>query len=264
MNAWTRRGLVFAVAMVIVRLLHGAMINAWQTQAIWITLSLLTLFLAGVVVWAVLDGRADARGNPDPDRRADLAMTWLLAGLAAGFLSGAVVWLISLFYKDLPTDGLFPELTTVAAFTALVVFLPGVIGVAVGRWRVDRSGSYAPSADGSEDRADTDVFTAVRDDTGAPAHETAEAEHQAHAAAAPTAVATLERDAPTEVIPTTEHDPPTEVIRTGDPAYTFPTDAPTESFTVPRNVPAAAEKADDDKTQVIKTHDHTEGKTEKD
>ena len=57
------RGLVFAAAMVVVRLFQGALINAWQTQAGLISIVLLLLFVIGVVVWGVLDGRADARAN---------------------------------------------------------------------------------------------------------------------------------------------------------------------------------------------------------
>ena len=90
MRNWILRGLVFAAAMVVVRLIQGALINAWQTQAGLISVVLLLLFVIGVVVWGVLDGRADAKAQPDPDRRQDLAMTWLLAGLLAGILSGAV------------------------------------------------------------------------------------------------------------------------------------------------------------------------------
>ena len=120
MSSWMLRGLVFAAAMVVVRLFQGALINAWQTQAGLISIVLLLLFITGVVVWGLLDGRADARANRDPDRRADLAMTWLLAGLLAGILSGAVSWLISLFYSGLYTGGLINEVTTFAAFTALV------------------------------------------------------------------------------------------------------------------------------------------------
>ena len=89
-------------------------------------------------VWGLIDGRADARANPDPDRRGDLAMTWLLAGLFAGIVSGAVAWFISLFYKSLYVEGLINELTTFAAFTALLVFLVALAGVALGRWLVDR------------------------------------------------------------------------------------------------------------------------------
>jgi MFS family permease len=198
--------------MVVVRLFQGALINAWQTQAGLISIVLLLLFIAGVVVWGVLDGRADARANRDPDRRADLAMTWLLAGLLAGILSGAVSWLISLFYSGLYTGGLINEVTTFAAFTALCVFLPGIIGVSVGRWRLDRQFEKEPEKHhglgATDERADTDVFSAVRADEAA----TAAAQPEAQTSA----VATAERDAPTETIPTADDDAKTEVIRTGE------------------------------------------------
>ena len=214
------RGLVFAAVMVVVRLIQGVIINAWQTQAGLASLVLLLLFVLGVGFWGFLDGRADAVANPDPDRRQDLAMTWLLAGLLAGVLSGAVSWLIALLYDGLYTGGLISELTTFAAFTALAVFLPGVIGVAIGRWRVDRN-PPAPGAGAAQgERADTDVFTAVRDD--APTGEVA-LDHDGARATAGTAVATAEREIPereaaTEVIPTIKRDAPTETIATSDEA----------------------------------------------
>jgi MFS family permease len=206
------RGLVFAAAMVVVRLFQGALINAWQTQAGLISVVLLLLFLIGVVVWGVLDGRADARANRDPDRRQDLAMTWLLAGLTAGILSGAVCWVISLFYNGLYTGGLINEVTTFAAFTALCVFLPGIIGVAVGRWRVDRQFEKEPEKHHglgvTEERADTDVFSAARADEATSGAAQPEAQTSA--------VATAEHEAPTETIRTKDDDARTEVIRTGD------------------------------------------------
>jgi hypothetical protein len=169
MTKWILRGLVFAAAMVVLRLVQGALINTWPTRAASISLVLLVLFVIGVVLWGLLDGRADARANPDPDRRADLAMTWLLAGLLAGVVSGAVAWLISLVDKGIYVGGLLNELTTFAAFTALLVFLPGMGGVAAGRWVVDRRLAKVPVqrhglATSDQDRVDTDVFAAVRPD----------------------------------------------------------------------------------------------------
>ncbi|MGB9227483.1 B-4DMT family transporter [Mycobacterium sp.] len=223
MTNWMLRGLVFAAAMVVIRLFQGALINAWQTQAGLISIVLLLIFVVGVFVWGLLDGRADARASRDPDRRQDLAMTWLLAGVVAGVLSGAVSWLIALFYKALYVGGLLNELTTFAAFTALMVFLPGIIGVAVGRWRIDRQFEKTPETHHGlgvkPERGDGDVFTAARGDES-PTGEIATARREAHTA--PTAVATTERDAPTEVIRTSERDAPTEVIRTSGH------DAPTE------------------------------------
>ncbi|OBA58880.1 hypothetical protein A5647_18970 [Mycobacterium sp. 1100029.7] len=208
------RGFAFAAAMVVVRLFQGAIINAWQTQAGLVSVVLLLIFLIGVVVWGVLDGRADAKANADPDRRADLAMTWLLAGLIAGFVSGAIAWVIALFYKGLYTGGVINELTTFAAFTALCVFLPGIIGVAVGRWRVDRNPPADRPAGPEDERADTDVFAAARADDS-PTGEIP-TQHGAAAAEAPTSsVATAERDAPTESIPTAQREDRTETIATG-------------------------------------------------
>lgn len=170
MKNWMLRGLVFAAGMVVLRLFQGALINAFQTSAGLISVVLLLLYLVAVVAWGVLDGRADARANPDPDRRNDLAMVWLVAGLVAGLISGAAAWLIGTVYKGLYVGGIFNELTTFAAFTALVVFLSAMAGVTVGRWRIDRKGDYAPQQRGGgdgEDRADTDVFAAVRSGDGA-------------------------------------------------------------------------------------------------
>src|ERR1700754_643543 len=167
MSKWLLRGLVFAALMVFIRLVQGAAINAWETKAGLISITLVVLFAIVVVVWGFIDGRSDARANPDPDRRDDLAMTWLLAGLFAGIVSGAVSWLISLFYKDLYVGGLLNELTTFAAFTALLTFVGAIAGVAVGHWVVDRHADKTPRqhhglAAGDDERADTDVFAAVR------------------------------------------------------------------------------------------------------
>jgi hypothetical protein len=236
MRNWMLRGLVFAAAMIVVRLVQGALINAWQTQAGLISIVLLLLFVICVIVWGLRDGRADARAMADPDRRQDLAMVWLLAGLVAGILSGAVSWLIALFYTGLYTGGLLNEVTTFAAFTALLVFVPGIIGVAVGRWRVDRNPPPdRPGAPDQGERADTDVFSAVRaDDTP-----TGELPTQAGARAQErnASVATVERDAPTESIPTVQSERTTESIPTTDDAKTevIRTDATEPRHAKPRD-----------------------------
>ena len=178
MSNWLLRGLVFAALMVIVRLLQGAMINAWETKAGLISIVLMVLYAVAVFVWGLADGRADARANPDPDRRGDLAMTWLLAGLFAGIVSGAVAWFIHLFYSSLYVEGLINELTTFAAFTALLVFLLSIAGVTIGRYLVDRNAPEVTrhGSAHADERADTDVFAAVRQpgDEDTAEYETAE------------------------------------------------------------------------------------------
>jgi MFS family permease len=166
MSKWLLRGLVFAALMVFIRLVQGTAINTWETKAALISITLVVIYAILTFIWGYIDGRSDARANPDPDRRGDLAMTWLVAGLFAGIVSGAVSWLISLFYKNLYVGGLINELTTFAAFTALLTFLFAIAGVAVGHWLVDRKTPDEPRkrhGDAAEDeRADTDVFAAVR------------------------------------------------------------------------------------------------------
>ncbi|WP_205877697.1 B-4DMT family transporter [Mycobacterium camsae] len=242
MNKWMLRGLVFAAGMIVLRLFQGALINAWQTQSALISVVLLTIFVLCAAVWGYFDGRADAKANPDPDRRQDLAMVWLLGGLVAGVVSGLVSWIIALFYKGIYTGGLINELTTFAAFTALIVFLFAIVGVAIGRWRIDRNAPPVekPDHDPHRDRsADTDVFSAVRADDS-PTGEIRTAGAQTEQRTSSVATVEREREAPTEVIRTGDHgdDAKTEVIRTGNPGH-------------------------EDKTEVIRTGDHSgEAKTE--
>lgn len=243
MTNWMLRGVVFGAAMVVVRLFQGTLISVWQTQAVLISIALLLLFIVGVIAWGLIDGREDAASNPDPDRREDLAMTWLLAGLVAGLLSGAVTWLISVFYKALYVGGLINELTTFAAFTALVVFVGAISGVSIGRWRVDRKGDYRPQSGtrgGDEDRADTDVFAAVRS-------EQATAEGAAWPEEQSTSVATAERDYEAPTAYSQEAEPTTESVR--------PAASEEETKKIPWP-PSAA------KTEALPSHEHSEPATE--
>ena len=152
--------------MVVVRLFQGALINAWQTQAGLISIVLLLLFAIGVVVWGVIDGRADAAGEPGPGPPPgsgdDLAAGRPgRPGCSAARCPGSSRCSTRALY----TGGLINELTTFAAFTALLVFLPAIIGVAIGRWLVDRQLAHTPqSTTVARTTGDTDVFAAVRAD----------------------------------------------------------------------------------------------------
>lgn len=196
------RGLVFAAGMIIVRLVQGTLINQYVTKAGLISMVLVVLFGIAPFVWGLVDGRADANVNEDPDRRRDLAMTWLIGGLVAGVLSGFVAWLISLFYRNLYAEGLINEITTFAAFTALLVFIPAVAAVAIGRWLVDRKRPPYVRRRITDEGAETDVFDAVRDDdakTG-PIPGLGEAGSAVATEEHTSSVATAERDTPTEEI----------------------------------------------------------------
>ena len=168
MRSWLLRGLIFAFGMIVLRLIQGAMINTWGTQAQLISVFLVVIYAIVVLIWGYVDGRHDANAQPDPDRRADLAMTWLLAGILAGILAGFITWVISTFYKGVYAGGFINEITVFASFTALLVFVVAMIGVAAGRFLVDRrynkEGAPPRHRDGGDAGPDTDVFAAVKDD----------------------------------------------------------------------------------------------------
>lgn len=255
MSNWIVRGLAFAAGMVVLRLFQGALINAFQSQAGLISIGLVFLYLIVVVVWGLIDGRADAREQPDPDRRKDLAMTWLLAGLLAGVLGGAVVWLISMFYTGLYTGGLINEVSTFAAFTALLVFLPGMGAVTLGRWLIDRKGAYASKSSGDDDdRADTDVFDAVHEDETPTGEVDVGGRDQEHTQAAGGeqseerrgAVATAEAERRTEAAPTARREEKNEPVRTDDRTDTIRTDDHTETSPT------------EDRTEEVRTNDRTQ------
>jgi hypothetical protein len=153
--------------MVVIRVVQGLLLDILPTHPGMVSVALVLVFLIVVLFWGMRDGRDDAATNPDPDRRADLAMVWLLAGLITGVTSGAVTWLISLFDKALYAGSLLNEISTFAAFGALVVFIPAILGVTIGRWFVDRKRAKDPHAykhhglAAQQEGADTDVFAAV-------------------------------------------------------------------------------------------------------
>ena len=171
MKSWLLRGLVFTALMVLVRVVQGWLINKWETHTILMSVLLVTAYAVVALLWGLLDGRADAAAEPDPDRRADLAMTWLLAGLLAGVLSGFLAWLIKQLYENIYVEGLPNELTTFASFTALITFVSAIIGVSVGRWFTDRAAARRGVVVGrhrTDDAPDTDVFAAVSADATQP------------------------------------------------------------------------------------------------
>ena len=80
MRAWLLRGLIFAFGMVVLRVIQSVMINTWETHATAISILLVVIYAIVALTRGYIDGQTNAKANPDPDRRGDLAMTWLLAG----------------------------------------------------------------------------------------------------------------------------------------------------------------------------------------
>lgn len=155
------RGIVLAAAMVLVRLLQGILLSFYPTTATVISIVLVALFGCATFSWGMFDGHHEINESGQNHHR-DAAVTWLCAGLIAGILSGIVAWLVSLTYHNIYVQKLVSEITTVAAFTALLVFVPAIVAVALGRALARHQHSAAPHSDTVADTiSNTDVFDAV-------------------------------------------------------------------------------------------------------
>ncbi|OZC53953.1 hypothetical protein CH267_17385 [Rhodococcus sp. 06-621-2] len=134
MTGWVVRGIGMCLINVGVRILLGVTVTQWPlhgSQLRWLGIAVV---LIAVVVWAGLDGIRDRRKNPDPDYGEDLTMVWLKAAALGGLAAGLVTWLVQLIVDfSVGQNTLFFELTSGAAFTVLVIFIPATIAVFLGR-----------------------------------------------------------------------------------------------------------------------------------
>ncbi len=134
MTAWLLRALALGGLAVVLRVLLGFAMGYIPTYGVWLRLLCLVVLIGAAVAWGVRDGRADRHEHPNPEQGADLTIRWLQTAVVAGVGSGLVSWLLDFLPKvDLGDGGLLFEATAASAFIILLVFVPGLIGVAVGR-----------------------------------------------------------------------------------------------------------------------------------
>ncbi|RMI30635.1 B-4DMT family transporter [Nocardia stercoris] len=148
MNAWLVRGAGLGALTVALRVVLGFGMIHYPTHGSLMRVSCLIVLVGAVVAWGVLDGLADRRRQPDPDRPGtDLLMRWLRAAVVGGLGSGLVAWLLG-FIPALSLGGnpLLFELTAGASFIVLLIFIPGMIGTAVGHKLADRGHRGAVAA----------------------------------------------------------------------------------------------------------------------
>ncbi|MGV9818257.1 B-4DMT family transporter [Nocardia xishanensis] len=141
MNAWVVRAVLLGALVVALRTVLGFAMVQWPTQGSWMRMLCLLALLIVIVGWGVLDGRRDRRAHPDPERGSDLTILWLKAAVAGGLGSGAVSWALDFLPRfDLGDNDLLFELTAGASFIVLLIFIPGLIGVGIGRMLAGRRG----------------------------------------------------------------------------------------------------------------------------
>ncbi|MGW0179674.1 B-4DMT family transporter [Nocardia sp. NPDC003345] len=134
MTAWLLRALALGGLAVVLRVLLGFAMGFIPTYGVWLRLLCLVILIGAAVAWGLHDGRADRRLYANPEHGADLTIRWLQAGVAGGIFCGLVSWVLDFVPGvDLGDAGLLFEATAASAFIVLLIFVPALIGVGVGR-----------------------------------------------------------------------------------------------------------------------------------
>ncbi|GAA2049453.1 B-4DMT family transporter [Williamsia deligens] len=139
MVSWLLRGLPLAAVHIVARVLLGmAIVHSPLHGLLWKTIAVAAVVLIPLI-WGGIDGIVDGRAHDDPDDYADLTMRWLKAGLLAGVLAGVIGWALANYvFAGMGRNSLLIELFAGGSFTALLVFLPAMVGAAVGRFLARR------------------------------------------------------------------------------------------------------------------------------
>lgn len=134
MVAWLLRGLVMSAVHIGARVLLGLAIVAWPLETnYWKTIAIAGVVLVALI-WGGIDGLIDGRAHSDPDDYDDLTMRWLKAGLLAGLISAIVCWVLGNWVMSgIGENTLAIEIFAGGSFTTLLVFVPALVGAAVGR-----------------------------------------------------------------------------------------------------------------------------------
>ncbi|MEC3918177.1 B-4DMT family transporter [Nocardia sp. CDC160] len=147
MNAWVLRAVGLGALTVVLETLLGFGMMSWPTAGAWMRILCLIVLVGAVLAWGFLDGRADRQAHPDPEHGSDLTMRWLKAAIAGGLGAGLVSWILDFIPKfDLGDQGLLFNITSGAAWIILLIFIPSMLGVAIGRWLTGREKKSAPAA----------------------------------------------------------------------------------------------------------------------
>ncbi|MFF0279082.1 B-4DMT family transporter [Rhodococcus aetherivorans] len=166
MKPWLLRGLGLTLVHVLVRVLLGAALVQWPLQGSVLRMVALAVVVLAAIVWAGLDGIRDQRAHPQSEDGADLTMLWLKAAAVTGLVAGLLTWLIDTVSPiQVGVKSLFFELTSGAAFTVLLVYVPATAAVMLGRFLVRREQrKSAPAA--KPDAGSAPVGAAAAPDPG--------------------------------------------------------------------------------------------------
>jgi len=139
MVSWMIRGLPMAAVHIVARVLLGMAIVQSPLNGTWWKTIAVAIVVIIPLIWAGIEGIADGRAHDDPDDYEDLTMRWLKAGLLAGVISAVVGWALANYvFSGMGQNSFLIELFAGGSFTALLVFLPAMVGASVGRFLARR------------------------------------------------------------------------------------------------------------------------------
>ncbi|WP_256667921.1 B-4DMT family transporter [Nocardia cyriacigeorgica] len=146
MTAWVLRATVLGALVVALRVLLGFGMVNWPTQGAWMRLLCLVVIIGAVAGWGFLDGRRDRAAHSEGEGSSDLTILWLKAAVAGGLGSGLVSSILDMVPNvDLGDNGLLFEMTAGASFIVLLIFIPALAGIAIGRRAAGRKNGAAPA-----------------------------------------------------------------------------------------------------------------------
>ncbi len=131
MREWLTRAGLMMLLHVGVRTALGFAALSWPTSGQTQRTAGLVVVVVVAMVWAGLDV---LRENVDDAERDDLPLRWLKAAVLAGPVAGLVGWAVeSVFIDSVGTSTLVGDVIGGGAFTALLIVVPAMIGLAFGR-----------------------------------------------------------------------------------------------------------------------------------
>jgi len=135
---WLPRAGLMMLVHVAARTALGFAALSWPTSG---QLQRIIGFVVVVVIAALWSGLDTLRESLADDEREDLTQRWLTAAVVAGPVAGLVGWAIEgLFIDSIGTSALAGDIIGGGAFTALLIFVPAVVGMMFGRLaRTDRA-----------------------------------------------------------------------------------------------------------------------------
>lgn len=137
MRQWLVRAGLLSLVHVAARTALGFSALSWPTSGQSQRIGGLLAVLAVALLWSGIDA---LREDPDDDERDDLVLRWLKAAVLAGPVAGLLGWAVEgAFIDSVGTSALPGNIIGGGAFTALLIFIPALVGMMFGRWaRADR------------------------------------------------------------------------------------------------------------------------------